>query len=222
MSIVFGVLITIAVYSVCRMMYRKLRIALLNPILISIVILMVFLNVFELDYSYYNNGGSWITFMLGPIVVLLAVPLYKNRDKIAGHFIPIATGIASGIIASFASVIFLSKMLGLNEEYLSSLYSKSITTPLAVEVTRMTEGIESLTIVAVIMTGITGATIAPAVMKIGRVKNEIAKGIGIGSSSHGVGTSKAVEMGEETAGASGLAMGLTGVATVLVASVFFG
>ena len=102
---------------------------------------------------------------------------------------------------------------------MSSLYSKSITTPLAVQVTSMLNGIEGLTVVAVILTGIIGATIAPVVMKVGRIEDEIARGIGIGTSSHGIGTSKAIEMGAETGGASGLAMGLTGVLTVVIASV---
>lgn len=221
MEQIYGVLITVLFYSISQKIYQKFKIALLNPILMSIAMVIIVLLVQKVPYEYYNVGGSYITYLLGPIVVLLAVPLYKNWSKIREHFIPIITGIGAGIITSIVSVYGLSKLFGLEALYSKSLFAKSITTPLAVEVTKMADGIEGLTIVAVIITGIIGATIAPVVMKVGRVEDEIAKGIGIGTSSHGIGTSKAVEMGTETAGASGLAMGITGIVTVLLGSILF-
>lgn len=218
--ILFGVVATILVYAASRYTSQKLKLFLLNPILLSIVILIVILLISGISYDDYNTGGQVITYLLGPIVVLLSAPLYQNRDKIKAHLLPIIIGIASGIGTTFISVYVLCKVFNLEQVFVDSLYAKSITTPLAIEVTKMLGGIQSITIVAVIVTGIIGATIAPVVIKVMNIKNDIAKGIGIGSASHGIGTSKAVEMGNETAGASGLAMSITGIATVLIASFF--
>lgn len=219
MKIFFSILVTIIIYFVSRKIYSKLQWSLLNPILVSIVLLIGFLVIFQVDYEAYNEGGRFITYLLGPIVVFLALPLYKQIDKIRENFIPIMGGVLTGIFTSVGSVILLCQLFGLDGTYVNSLYAKSITTPLAIEVTKLTGGIESITIVAVIITGVIGATIAPLVMKYGRVKSDIAKGIGIGTASHGIGTAKAIEMGPEAAGASGLAMGLAGVITVLLATI---
>lgn len=219
---VLGILITVALYALSRYVSSKFKLALLNPILLTIVLLIGLLLLSGVSYEDYNKGGQYITFLLGPIVVLLAVPLYQNRDKIRAHMMPIVVGIMAGIGTSVLSIYGLCKLFGLDEVYMNSLFAKSITTPLAIEVTKMMEGVQGITIVAVIITGITGATIAPIIIKLARIKDPIAKGIGIGSSSHGIGTSKAVEMGNETAGASGLAMSITGIVTVLIASFFFG
>ena len=218
MAIFMGIGMTLIVYYLSRKVYNKYRWSLLNPILLSIMLLVGILVVFQVDYEVYNKGGSWITYLLGPIVVFLAIPLYKQIDKIKDNFIPIIGGVLAGIVTSVGSVILLCQLFGLDQTYVTSMYAKSITTPLAIEVTKLSGGIESLTIVAVIITGIVGATIAPVVMKYGKVKSDIAKGIGIGTASHGIGTAKAIEMGQEAAGASGLAMGLTGVITVLLAT----
>jgi len=220
MTIVLSIVVTIAVYALSRGIYSKFQWSLLNPILLAIILLIAMLLLVKIDYEFYNEGGKWITYLLGPIVVFLAIPLYKQVDKIRANFIPIMGGVMAGIITSVVSVIALCRLFGLDETYIASLYAKSITTPLAIEVTKLTGGIESLTIVAVIITGIVGASIAPMVIKVGRIKSDIAKGIGIGTAAHGIGTSKAIEIGPEAAGASGLAMGLTGVITVLLAAIF--
>lgn len=220
MNRLFGILVTLMIYYVSRKIYSKYKWSFLNPILVSIVMLIGLLLVFQIDYEAYNKGGSWITYLLGPIVVFLALPLYKQIDKIKKNFIPIMGGVVAGIMTSVGSIIVLCQLFGLDETYVDALYAKSITTPLAIEVTKLTGGIESLTIVAVIITGVVGATIAPMVLKLGKVKHDVAKGIGIGTAAHGIGTAKAIEMGPEAAGASGLAMGLTGVLTVLLATLF--
>ena len=218
MIAIVGILMTVLVYSMSRKIYSRYQWSLLNPILVSIIVLIGLLIAFGIDYKVYNEGGRWITYLLGPIVVFLAIPLYKQIDKIKANFIPIMGGVLAGIATSVGSIVLLCKLFGLDDSYIASLYAKSITTPLAIEVSKLAGGVESITIVAVIITGIVGATIAPVIMKFGRIKSDVAKGIGIGSASHGIGTAKAIEMGQETAGASGLAMGLSGVLTVLIAT----
>ncbi len=218
MNLVVSIFVTFIAYFLALQLYKKSRLSILNPVLVAIIIIIAGLLILKINYEDYNVNTSVITYMLNPIVVFLAVPIYKSKDKIKGNIVPIIIGIMSGIATSILSIYVLGKLFKLDEKIVQSLYSKSITTPLAVEVTRMFNGVEGLTVVGVILTGIIGAALAPVVMKVGKIKSEIAMGIGIGTASHGVGTAKAVEMGTEAGGASGLAMAITGVITVLIAS----
>jgi len=218
MNLVVSIFVTFIAYFLALQLYKKSRLSILNPVLVAIIIIIAGLLILKINYEDYNVNTSVITYMLNPIVVFLAVPIYKSKDKIKGNIVPIIIGIMSGIATSILSIYVLGKLFKLDEKIVQSLYSKSITTPLAVEVTRMFNGVEGLTVVGVILTGIIGAALAPVVMKVGKIKREIAMGIGIGTASHGVGTAKAVEMGTEVGGASGLAMAITGVITVLIAS----
>jgi putative effector of murein hydrolase len=216
----FFMLLTIIVFKFSLFVNNKFKIAFLNPILITAFIIIIILKVFNITYSDYYKGGSIIVSALGPIVVVLAVPLYKNKNDLIKNFIPIIGGITAGIITTFVSVTVMCKLFGIDETIFLSLLSKSITTPMAVESTKMLGGNESVTILAVIITGLTGAAIAPIIIKLGKIKNNIAKGIGIGSASHALGTSKAVEMNEEAGAASGLAMGITGLMTIIAVIIF--
>jgi putative effector of murein hydrolase len=200
----------------CNKLYQKLKLPILNPVLISSIVGIMLLILFKIPYTTYNKGGAVITNLLGPLVVILAIPLYKNRQDLMKNFAPIIGGISAGIITTFTTVIGLCKILGIDRAIMLSLFSKSITTPMAVEATKILEGMEAITIIAVSLTGIMGAGFAPLVIKYGKIKTDIAKGIGIGTASHAVGTSKAIEMGEEIGAASGLAIAVTGIITILV------
>lgn len=218
-NLVVWSLLTLALYLGLRKFLSNLKNAILNPILVTILILIVILITTKTDYAIYKEATSWITYLLGPVVVMLAVPLYKNRLALIADFKAISIGILSSILGSLGLVILLSKMFNLSKEMLLSLLPKSITTPMAIEVTEILGGQEGLTIVFVILTGILGATFAPFTLKVFKIKSPLAKGIGIGASSHGIGTSKAVELGDEVAAASGLAMGVAGVSTVIFYSI---
>lgn len=217
---IFYIWITILLFKGCIIISSKFKTTLLNPILISAIIIIIILKIFNIPFSDYNVGGSIITSVLGPIVVVLAIPLYKNRQDIIKNFIPIMGGVVSSIITSFVSVRFLCKLFGLDERIMLSLLSKSITTPMAVESTKLLGGNEAVTVLAVVLTGLIGAGLAPSVIKMGKIKNNIAKGIGIGSSSHAIGTTKAVEINEEAGAASGLAIGVTGLLTIIAVIIF--
>lgn len=216
LTILFYIIITIFIYMICNKLYMKVKSPLLNPVLISSIFIIILLILFKIPYSTYNKGGAVITKVLGPLVVILAIPLYKNRYDLMKNFIPIIGGITAGIFTSFVTVIGLCKIFNIDNSIMLSLFAKSITTPMAVEATKILEGREAITIIAVVFTGILGAGIAPLVVKYGKIKSDIAKGIGIGTSSHAVGTSKAVEMGEEIGAASGLAIAVTGIITILL------
>ena len=216
----FYIFLTIVVFKFGLFISKKFKIVFLNPILIAAIIIIIILKVFDISYSDYYKGGRIIVSALGPIVVVLAVPLYKNRDELMKNFIPIIGGVTASIITSFVSITVLCRLFGIDETIFLSLLSKSITTPMAVESTKMLGGNEAVTVLAVVITGLTGAAVAPLVIKIGKIKNNTAKGIGIGSSSHAVGTSKALEINEEVGAASGLAIGVTGLMTIIGVIIF--
>lgn len=219
MTIVY-ILLTIILFNLSLIISNKYKMALLNPILITAIIIIIILKIFNIPFNDYNKGGSLIAKVLGPIVVILAIPLYKNRYDLMKNFVPIMGGVIASIITSFVSVIVLCKLFGIDETIMLSLLSKSITTPMAVESTKLLGGNEAVTVLSVVLTGLIGAAVAPAVIKLGKIKNNIAKGIGIGSASHAVGTTKAIEMNEETGAASSLSIGVTGLITIIAIIIF--
>ncbi|HHZ02192.1 MAG TPA: LrgB family protein [Tissierellia bacterium] len=218
--VIFYILVTIIIFKFSLYINKKIKFTILNPVLLSAILIIIILKFFNIPYSQYNQGGKIIASALGPIVVVLAVPLYKNRYNLMKNFIPIMGGVIVSIITSLISVLLLCKIFKIDHVILLSLLSKSITTPMAVESTKLLGGNEAITVAAVVITGLMGAAVAPLIIKYGKIKNNIAKGIGIGASSHAVGTTKAIEMNEEVGAASGLAMGVTGLATIIAIIIF--
>ena len=186
-TIVF-ILLTIILFKFSLLISKK--ISFINPILLTAIIIIIILKIFNIPYSDYYKGGSLIAKVLGPIVVVLAIPLYKNRHDLMKNFVPIMGGVLASIITTFVSVIVLCKLFGVDETIMLSLLSKSITTPMAIESTKLLGGNEAITVLAVVITGLIGAALAPIVIKLSKIKNNIAKGIGIGSASHAIGTDK--------------------------------
>ncbi len=219
MTIAF-ILLTIVLFKLSLIIGKKYKISFLNPILLTAILIIIILKIFNIPYSEYNKGGSLIAKALGPIVVVLAIPLYKNRHDLMKNFVPIIGGVLSSIITSFISVTVLCKLFGVDETIMLSLLSKSITTPMAIESTKLLGGNEAVTVLAVVLTGLIGAAVAPLVIKLSKIKNNIAKGIGIGSASHAMGTTKAVEINEEAGAASGLSIGVTGLLTIIAIIIF--
>lgn len=217
---VFQVLISILAYETGLFIYRKTKISLFNPLLIAILLVMGFIMKFGISLDTYNKGGNLISFFLGPATVILAVPLYKQLDSLKKEFIPIMAGVLTGCITTVFSVRFLSTRMGLSKELQESLIPKSITTPIGIELSKQLGGIPSVTVAAILITGILGAMIGPGVCKLLRITDRTATGIAIGTSSHAVGTTKAVELGEKEGAMSGLAIGVAGLFTVLLVSVF--
>lgn len=214
------IIFTISIFKISLLISSKFKTAFLNPILISALIIILILKILNIPYSTYYKGGNIIASALGPIVVVLAIPLYKNKNDLKKNFVPIIGGVIVSIITSVVSVTILCKLFGLDKTILLSMLSKSITTPMAVESTKILGGNEAITVLSVVLTGLIGAAVAPGVIKFGKIKNNIAKGIGIGSASHAIGTTKAVEMNDEAGAASGLAIGVTGLMTIIAIIIF--
>ena len=215
-SPLFGVCLTIIAYVIGMEIYKKFKLPILNPILIALIIIIPVLLYFKIPLETYKKGGDLISFFLAPATVVLAVPLYKKIDLLKQHFIPILGGVIVGVLASILSCTLIGKVLGLNLSLIKSSLSKSLTTPIAIELSKQVGGVVPITIVMVMITGITGAVMAPFICKVFKIKNEIARGIAIGTASHAVGTSRAIEMGETEGAMSGLAIGVAGVLTVFI------
>lgn len=211
----FGLLLCVATYLAALKIRKATGSVAANPFLLSTIMSVFVLWLFDIPIEHFNRGGEFVNFFLSPITVILAVPLYKHRNLLNHYLKAIAAGIFSGVAAAVTSVVVLSRILGLDSLVERSLVSKSITTPIGIEVTRSIDGIEGITILAIILSGIFGAIIAPVVFKYTGIRHPVAQGIGLGSASHAIGTSKAIEMGEQQGAISGLTIGIAGIATVV-------
>ena len=215
-SIFFGIAITLVTYEIGLWIKQKTGKAIANPLLISVILIVAVLLLFHIDYETYANGAQYISIFLTPATVSLAVPLYEKWDLLCKNLVAIVAGVLAGVMASLFSVLALALLLDLNHEQYITLLPKSVTTAISMDVSRELGGIATLTGAIVILTGIVGALAAETVCKVFRITNPIAKGIGIGTASHAVGTSKALEIGEVEGAMSGLAIGICGIVTVIV------
>jgi len=213
---VFGVTLTIIAFMIATWTSKKLRIQILNPLLVSIIIIIGFLSLTGIDIETYNKGGSIISFFLAPATVALAVPLFRQWELLKKNLVPILVGISFGTIMGILSILILGKVFGLGDLLISSLLPKSTTTPIAMEISNMLGGNPSLTVIFVFATGIGGYIVGDKLLRLFKINNSIAKGIAIGTASHAVGTAKAIEMGEVEGAMSSLAIGVAGVITVLL------
>ncbi|KOA19100.1 inner membrane protein YohK [Clostridium homopropionicum DSM 5847] len=216
---IFGILISLIAFQIGCFINSKIKIALLNPLLISIILVIGFLLKFNISLEDYNKGGSFISFLLGPATVVLAVPLYKKIDLLKKNFIPIIVGIIAGSTIGMISIILLCYLFNLDSSITLSLVPKSVTAPIGIEIAKQLGGMPPLALAAIVPTGILGAIISPWVLKIARINNKVAKGVSIGTSSHGIGTGKAIELGETEGAMSGLSIGLAGLITVILSPI---
>lgn len=217
-SLYFGLALSLIMYFTVDFLKKWIKTSLFNPLLISSLLIIMILSLLKIEYSEYNQSAQWLHFMLTPATIVLAVPLYQQFKLLQEHALVIFLGVLSGVIASLISVYLLSVLFGLDQTMLITLLPKSITAAIAIGVAEEYQGIVTITVAAVIITGITGNVIAEPVCKFFRIKNPIAKGIAIGTSSHVVGTSKAMEMGEVEGAMSSLAIVVAGLTTVILLS----
>lgn len=221
-STFFGVAISILTYEFGVFLRKKFRLAIFNPLLVSIAAVIVFLLIFRVDYDSYYQGAKYLAYLLTPATVSLAVPLYQQISLLKKHFMAIVGGIAAGVITSLVSILVMSLIFGLGHREYVTLLPKSITTAIGMGVSEELGGIVTITVAVIIITGVLGNIIAEAVCRIFRIKEPIAVGIAIGSAAHAVGTAKAMEIGEIEGAMSSLSIAVAGILTVAGASVFSG
>ncbi len=219
-TVFFGVLISLASYGLGMVLKKKLRLAIFNPLLVSIILVVVFLLVFDIDYEIYEGSAKYLSYFLTPATVCLAIPLYEQFERLKKNAAAVIVGITTGVITSLSSVLLLSYIFRLSHADYVTLLPKSITTAIGMGVSDELGGYVAITVAIIITTGILGNMLAELVCRIFRISDPVAKGIGIGSASHAIGTTKAMEMGETEGAMSSLSIVVSGFLTVILASVF--
>lgn len=212
----FGIVLSFAAYEIGKWINKKLKTPIANPLLIAILLIIGFLSITGIDYEYYKKGGDFIAFFIGPATVAMVLDLYANLDILKKNILPILVGVGFGIIFSFVFAIFLSKIFQIDKNLVASLIPQSITTAIAISLSGEYQGIIGLTAIVVVIRGVSGAVFAPIVMKIFRIKDPVAQGVAIGTSSHAVGTSQARLMGEIQGAMSGLSIAIAGITAVII------
>ena len=214
-SLYFGVVISLLTYWFGMWLKKRLGWAVLNPILTSVAMVIVFLKALKVDYGVYNEGAKYISYLLTPATVCLAIPLYKQLELLKKNWMAVAAAILAGVAASAASIFALCLLFRMEHVYYVTLLPKSITTAIGMGVSEEAGGIVTITVVCIIVTGILGNIMGETVFKLLRLKNPIAKGLALGTSAHAVGTAKALEMGEIEGAMSSLSVAVAGLLTVL-------
>lgn len=212
----FGFVVTLGAYLLGIEIRKKTKLAVMNPLLVAMVLIIGFLLIFGIDYSVYQKGSQFISYLLTPATVCLAIPLYKQLRLLKENLAAVAGGIASGVLASAVSIFALSRLFGLSHEYYVTLLPKSITTAIGMGVSEEAGGIVVLTVVSIVITGILGNVIGEAVFRLFRIGDPIAKGLALGTSAHAIGTARALELGEIEGAMSSLAIAVAGLMTVAV------
>lgn len=219
-SATIGVALSIAAYKIGVFLKKKTNSAIFNPLLVSIILVMAFLVIFRIDYESYNSSAKYLSYLLTPATVSLAIPLYQQLELLKKNFTAIILGILSGVLTSAGVILAMSILFGLSHEEYVTLLPKSITTAIGMGVSEELGGYVTITVAVIIVTGILGNIIGEMVCKVFRIKNPISRGLALGTSAHAIGTAKAMEMGEVEGAMSSLAIVVAGLCTVIGASVF--
>ena len=221
-SVFFGAVISLVAYEFGLILKKKFKLAIFNPLLIAIICVIGALNVLGVDYETYYEGGKYVSYLLTPATVCLAVPLYQQLQLLKKNIKAVAAGIISGVLASLVSILVFAKLFGLSHEQYVTLLPKSITTAIGMGVSEELGGIVTITVAVIIITGVLGNMIADVVYKAAKIEEPVAKGLALGTSAHAIGTAKAMELGQVEGAMSSLAIAVAGLLTVIAASFFAG
>lgn len=219
-SVFFGVVITILFYELGLVLKRKFKLAIFNPIFVSIAAVITILLVFDIDYASYNAGAKYISYLLTPATVCLAIPLYEQLSVLKHNAKAVIVGIVTGVMASMVSIFAFACLFRFSHEMYVTLLPKSITTAIGMDQSEELGGIVALTAAVITVTGVFGNMIAETVCRLFKITEPVAKGVAIGASSHAAGTAKAIEMGEIEGAVSSLSIVICGLLTVVSASIF--
>lgn len=218
-SEIFALTLVIGTYLTSLALYKKVHISLLHPLLTTIFVIIVVLEVLGIQYESFQQSSHLIHFMLGPSVVALGYVLYEQIQYLKGNVVSILTSVFVGAIVGIVSVIIIGKLMGADQALIATLQPKSVTTPIAMGIAEKAGGIPSLTAVIVVAVGNFGSIVGPIVMRVLGIDSHIAKGLALGASSHGVGTAAAIQIGAIEGALSGLAIGLMGIMTAVLVPV---
>ncbi len=212
----FGVLVTCGAWLAALALRERARTPWANPVLVSVAAIILLLWAADIPYDYYAEGGAMITFLLGPAVTAMAVPLYRRRNLLIVHGRAIAVGVSCGGVTGILTAVWISGGLGAGAETVLSLAPKSVTAPIAMEVAAEVGGLPPLAAALVIVTGMAGAVGGPPLLNAMGIRDPVARGLALGVASHGIGTARAYEEGEEVGAVSSVAMALNGAFTAVL------
>lgn len=213
----FGIILSASLYLIGQRLHRRWPIPLFTPLVFAIIMTIVILLTLNIPYASYFNGGQYINMWITPATVALAIKLKKNIEHLKKNVTAILSGIGIGVIFHTVIIVMLSLLFQFNEELAATLFPKSVTTAIALGVSESLGGIASLTVAVVVFTGVLGAVIGPTLFNWLNVTDPVAQGVAMGSGSHAMGTTKAIEMGDVQGAMSGLSIVLTGIAVVILA-----
>ena len=213
----FGILLSLAAFEAGLLLQKKTKLIFLNPLLTAIMMVIAVLMLSGIGLETYRLGGDIISLFLGPATVVLAVPLYQQVHSLKNYFVPIMVGIVCGIAVGLVSTLLCAWLVRMEPAIIASLVPKSITTPIGMELSVELGGIQAITVLAILVTGIIGAVVAEFVFRVFRIEHPIARGIALGCSAHAIGTSKALQLGHVEGAMSSLAIGVCGILTVFLA-----
>lgn len=219
-SVFFAVVLTLITYLIGLGLKKRFRLAIFNPLLVSAALMIVVMILFRIDYSVYEAGAKYINFFLTPSTVALAVPLYEQLEPLKKNWPAILLGILAGALTSAVCVLVLAVMFGFTHEQYVTLLPKSVTTAIGMGVSQELGGIVPITVAVIAITGVLGNMMADFLCRLFKITDPIAKGIGIGSSAHAMGTARAMEIGEVEGAMSSLSIVVSGVITVFIAALF--
>ena len=214
-SVFFGAMISLVAYEIGTLLKKKFKLAIFNPLLIAVICVMAVLILFHIDYDTYNKGASYLSWLLTPATVCLAIPLYKQLHLLKKHGAAVAVSITSGVATSAVSIFLMCRVLGLSHTHYVTLLPKSITTAIGMGVSEEAGGIVTLTVISIIITGVLGNMVGETVLKLAKIHHPVAKGLAFGTSAHAVGTAKALELGEVEGAMSSLSIAVAGLLTVI-------
>ena len=218
-SLFFGMILSLLAYKIGVEIQKKWKKVFLNPLLVAIILIIVFLSITGISYETYQYGAKQLSYFLTPVTVCLAVPLYKQMEVLKKNIGAVLISITLGCVAHAGVLVAITFLFKMDRQLLMSVMSKSVTTAIALGVTGEIGGIQGVTVIGVMVAGISGAVFGPGLLKLFHITEPVAQGLAMGSSSHAVGTSKAVELGEIQVAMSSLAIVVTGILTVIIVPV---
>jgi len=215
-GVFFAVVLSVLTYQIGILLHKKFPFAIVNPLLIATILSIVALELCKVSFAEYKKGGDLLSMWLGPATEILALNIYNKREVLKRNIVPVLAATGAGAVTCVSVVYGLGKLFHLDDIVVRSLYSKSVTTPIALSLSKSVDGIQAVTMSGVLITGIFGGMFAPQLVKLFHITEPVAAGLAIGTSSHAVGTSTALQMGETEGAMSSIAIGCMGLATTLV------
>lgn len=212
--------ISVASYGLGLLLKKKFKLAILNPLLISIIITIAFLACTGISYEKYDEGAKYLSYLLTPATVCLAIPLYEQLELLKKNWHAVLIGILSGVLSSLGAILGMAVLFRFSHEEYVTFLPKSITTAIGMGVSEKLGGYVSISVAAIIITGVLGNIFAEIVFRLFRIQEPVAKGIALGTASHAIGTAKAMELGEVEGAMSSLSIVVAGLITVIGATIF--